>query len=67
MFKNVTIGHRRVILSAAREHPVYERERKVTRMKFLKSTPHRLRMTIGFRSILKLPTYSTTFRRAMAA
>jgi hypothetical protein len=67
MFKTVAIGHTCVILSAAKNLPVYKREREVTRAKFLKSTPHRLRMTIGYRSILKHPTYCTAFRRAMAA
>ena len=67
MFKRVTVGHIRVVLSSAKEHPVYKREREVMRSKFLNSTPHRLRMTIGFRALLKHPTHRTAFRRAMMA
>ncbi len=68
MIKRVTVGHMHVILSAARENPVYKKEREVMRMKFLRSTPHRLRMTLGFRSILKIPSHRRLVHRwAMAA
>jgi len=67
MFKTVTIGHMRVTLSTAREKPVYKREREVLRMKFLKSTPHRLRMTIGFWTVSRLPANRPAYQQALAA
>jgi hypothetical protein len=66
MIKKATVGHIHVILSSAKENP-YKRERMVTRVKFLNSTPHRLRMTIGFRALMKHPTHRTAFRQAMMA
>ena len=67
MLKTITVGHMKVTLSAAKERPVFKREREILRTKFLKSTPHRLRMTIGHWSVPRTLPYRPAYSQAMAA
>jgi hypothetical protein len=67
MLKTIIIGHMRVTLSAAKERPVFKRERQVLRHKFLHSIPHRLRMTMGYWTVSRMHIQRPGYRQAMAA
>lgn len=67
MFKTVTVGPMKVVISAAKENPVYKRERDVLRHKLLKSTPHRLRMTIGHWSAPRVLPFRPAYSQSLAA
>jgi hypothetical protein len=67
MRKTVTVGPMQIVISATKERPIYQREREVLRQKFMNSTPHRLRMTIGLWSAPRTLPYRPAYMQSMAA
>ena len=67
MHKAVTVGTMKIVLSAAKESPIYKRERGILRTKYMKSTPHRLRMTIGHWSAPRTLPYRPAYSQRLAA
>jgi len=67
MQKTVIIGPMKIVLTAAKDSPVYKKERRALREKIFSSTPHRLRMTIGHWSLPRTLPYRPAYRQSLAA
>ena len=67
MHKTVTLGPMKVVISASKERPVFKKERDVLRLKLLKSTPHRLRMTMGHWTAPRVLPFRPAYSQSMAA